>query len=64
MRGSAVTYSTPGGISCRRQRLRMPSSFMAGVMARQMVVPERSGSATTRFAVIGSRPRARHSTEA
>ena len=47
-----------------RQRLRTPSFFMAGVMARQMVEVPRAVSATTRFCVNGSSPRSTHSTEA
>ena len=50
------------GMSKTRQRFFTPRAFMAGVMARQMVVRERSGSATTRLSTNGSSPRSEHST--
>ena len=37
---------------------------IAGVMARQIVLSDRSGSATTRFVVMASSPLSAHSTEA
>ena len=40
------------------------ASFSEGDTARQIVFLDRSGSATTRFVVMGSRPRATHSTDA
>ena len=64
IRGGATVYRTCFGISKMRQRFLIPRAFMAGVMARQMVFSVRSGSATTRFSVIGSMPLATHSTEA
>ena len=39
-------------------------AFIAGDTARQIVFSVRSGSATTKFAVIGSRCLSLHSTEA
>ncbi len=45
-------------------RLGTPMAFRAGDTARQMVLSVRLSSATNRFAVSGSRPRATHSTEA
>ena len=57
-------YSTPFGISNTRQRLRIPSAFIAGVIARQIAPDPREGSATTRFVVNGSSPLSAHSTEA
>ena len=64
IRGGAVKYLTCFGISKSRQRFLIPNAFIAGVMARQIVFSVRCGSATTRFTVIGSRPRATHSTDA
>lgn len=56
MRGMAVMYWTPGGISNIRQRLRIPRAFIAGVIARHIAPFPLEGSETTRLAVNGSRP--------
>ena len=64
MRGMAVMYSTPRGISKTRHRLRIPRAFIAGVIARQTEPRPRVGSATTKFTVNGSSPRSTASTEA
>jgi len=47
--GMAVMYFTQSGISWIRHRFLMPSAFMAGVIARQIVDFDLVGSATTRF---------------
>ena len=64
MRGGAMMYSTPLGISYTRPRLFAPSAFIAGVAARHIVLSPREGSATTRFVVNGSSPHSTHSTDA
>ncbi len=64
MRGGAIMYFILRGISNTRQRPGMPIALSAGDTARHMVLSERSGSATTRRVVIGSRPRSTHSTDA
>ena len=62
MRGTAVMYSIPAGMSRTRQRFLTPFAFMLGVTARQIVLALRSGSATTRSVANGSSPRSVHST--
>ena len=62
MRGGAITYWMPAGISNTRHRLRTPRAFMLGLTARQMVFSVRVPSATTRLVVMGSSPRSAHST--
>jgi hypothetical protein len=62
--GMAVMYFTQSGISWIRHRFLMPSAFMAGVIARQIVDFDLVGSATTRFVLNGFSPRSTHSTEA
>ena len=42
----------------------MPRAFIAGVIARQMVLSVRSLSATTKLVVMGSSPNSMHSTDA
>ena len=64
MRGMAVMYWTPGGISNIRQRLRIPRAFIAGVIARHIAPFPLEGSETTRLVVNGSMPLSAHSTEA
>ena len=59
-----MDYSMFLGISNSLHLFLTPSFFNAGDTARQIVFSLRSGSATTRSVVIGSRPRATHSTVA
>lgn len=62
--GGAMRYFMWDGISKTLQRFLTPSAFIDGETARHMVLSLLSGSATTRFVVMGSRPRSTHSTEA
>ena len=58
---ASLTFCTT---SNSRARPGIPKALREGETARQMVFSVRLASATTRFVVSGSRPRAAHSAEA
>ena len=64
IRGGATMTSIYGGMSPRRQWFLIPFFLQPTLTARQMVFFDRSASATTSRAVMGSRPRWTHSTVA
>ena len=61
---SALTARNRSFASNSRGRPGSPQALSDGETARQMVLSVRVSSATTRFVVSGSSPRATHSTDA
>ena len=64
MRGGAIIYFISGGISKTRHLFFIPSIFILGLTAKQMVPFPLLGSATTKFVAKGSTFLSTHSTEA